>query len=104
MAYGRDAIQTAAPAWHAFMNSALGTLNAPPGEWFSEPPGLGHANVGGQPVWLLPGTNANQPMPPLPGNVHSSGTACPPPGQNPNPNNGNNPNPNNQACPAKPNG
>jgi membrane peptidoglycan carboxypeptidase len=104
MVYGRDAIQTAAPAWHAFMMGALDTLNAPPDEWFSEPPGLGHANVGGQPVWLLPGTNANQPMPPLPGNVHSSGTACPPPGPNPNPNNGNNPNPNNQACPAKPNG
>jgi membrane peptidoglycan carboxypeptidase len=102
MAFGRDAIQTAAPAWHAFMVSALNTLAAPPGEWYAEPPGLGHATVGGQPVWLLPGTNANQPMPALPSNVHSSTTAPCPPGQNPN--NGNNQNQNNPACQPKPTG
>jgi len=105
MAAGWDGIYAAAPAWHQFMMSALDTLNAPPTEWFSEPPGLGHAVVGGEPVWLLPGTNANQPMPPLPANVHtSSGSPCPQPGQNGNPNNGNNQNPNNQACPARPTG
>ena len=99
MVYGRDAIQTAAPAWHAFMQTALDTMKAPD-EWFAEPPGLGHASVGGQPVWLLPGTNANQPMPPLPANVHtSSGSPCPPQGQGQNPNNGNNNNPNN--CPPQ---
>jgi membrane peptidoglycan carboxypeptidase len=105
MAAGWDGIYAAAPAWHAFMMSALDTLNAPSGEWFSEPPGLGHASVGGEPVWLLPGTNANQPFPPLPSNVHTSSSSCPQPGPNPNPNNGNNQNPNNQACPAtRPNG
>jgi membrane peptidoglycan carboxypeptidase len=97
MSYNWDGIYAAAPAWHEFMGSALDTLNAPPGEWFAEPPGLGHANVGGEPVWLLPGTSANQPFPPLPSNVHTSGSApCPPAGQNPN--NGNNQNPNNPAC------
>jgi hypothetical protein len=38
----------------------------------------------------------------VPGNVHTSGSACPPPNQNPNPFNGNNQP--NQACPARPNG
>ena len=102
MVYGRDAIQTAAPAWHNFMLNALNTMNAPPGEWFAEPPGLGHASAGGEPVWLLPGTSVNQPMPPLPGNVHTSSSAPCPPGQNPN--NGNNQNQNNPACQAKPTG
>jgi membrane peptidoglycan carboxypeptidase len=101
MAYNWDGIYAAAPAWHEFMMNALNTLNAPPNEWFSEPPGLGHASVGGEPVWLLPGTNANQPMPPLPSNVHTSSSTCPQPGQNPPPNNGNNQNPNNQACPGR---
>jgi peptidoglycan glycosyltransferase len=97
MSYNWDGIYAAAPAWHEFMNNALNTLNAPPSEWFAEPPGLGHATVGGEPVWLLPGTSANQPAPPEPSNVHTSGTpACPQPGQNPN--NGNNPNQNNPAC------
>ena len=72
MTYGADAIQTAAPAWNAFMASALDTLNAPKDEWFAEPAGLGHASVGGEPVWYLPGTNPNQPMPPLPSNVRTS--------------------------------
>ncbi|HXM57625.1 MAG TPA: transglycosylase domain-containing protein [Candidatus Dormibacteraeota bacterium] len=92
MTYGADAIQTAAPAWHAFMQSALDTLNAPKDEWFSEPPGLGHANVGGEPVWYLAGTNPNQPMPPLPSNVRTSSAPTDPnkkPGQ-PNGGNGNN--------------
>jgi membrane peptidoglycan carboxypeptidase len=92
MTYGADAIQTAAPAWHAFMQAALDTMKAPADEWFSEPPGLGHANVGGQPVWFLPGTNPNQPMPPLPPNAHSSSGAPPRDPNNPNnPPNNNNP-------------
>jgi membrane peptidoglycan carboxypeptidase len=72
MATNADAIQTAAPAWHAFMQSALDTLKAPNDEWFAEPAGLAHATVGGQPVWLLPGTSANQAMPALPSSVRSS--------------------------------
>ena len=83
MAFNADAIQTAAPAWHAFMQAALDTLKAPADEWFAEPPGLGHANVGGEPVWLLPGTNPNQPMPPLPSNVRSSSTAPTDPNKKP---------------------
>jgi hypothetical protein len=89
MTPGADAIFTAAPAWHAFMASALDLMKAPADEWFAEPAGLGHANVGGEPVWLLPGTNPNQPMPPLPRNVHSS--AAPAPKDPNNPNNPGNP-------------
>jgi membrane peptidoglycan carboxypeptidase len=85
MAQGADGIYTAAPAWHAFMMAALNALNAPATEWFAEPPGLGHATVGGEPVWYLPNTNPNQPMPALPPGTSSSG-APPPRGQN-----GNNP-------------
>jgi membrane peptidoglycan carboxypeptidase len=88
MAPNADGIYTAAPAWHAFMQTALDTLKAPPDEWFAEPPGLGHAIVGGQPVWFLPNTNPNQPMPPLPpGTVSSSG---PPKDPNQPPGGGNN--------------
>jgi membrane peptidoglycan carboxypeptidase len=104
MTPGWDGIYAAAPAWHQFMMNALDTLKAPPSEWFSEPAGLGHASVGGEPVWLLPNTNANQPMPPLPSNVHTSTSTCPQPGQNPAPNNGNNQPPNSQACPTGRNG
>jgi membrane peptidoglycan carboxypeptidase len=86
MAPGADGVFTAAPAWHAFMSSALDTLNAPTGEWFAEPPGLGHASVGGEPVWLLPGTTANQPMPPLPPGTTSTSSKCPNPNPNPNQN------------------
>jgi membrane peptidoglycan carboxypeptidase len=90
MASGWDGIFSAAPAWHQFMAAALNTLDAPTGEWFAEPAGLGHANVGGEPVWLLPGTTANQPMPPLPPGTSSST----PRDANNLPNNPNNPNPN----------
>ena len=89
MAYNADAIQTAAPAWHAFMQAALDTLKAPGDEWFAEPPGLGHANVGGEPVWLLPNTSPNQPMPPLPSNVRTS-AAPSDSNKKPNPPNGQN--------------
>ncbi len=72
MVSGSDGVFVAAPAWHQYMQSALETLKAPGDEWFAEPAGLGHANVGGKPVWLLPGTSANQPMPPLPPGASSS--------------------------------
>jgi membrane peptidoglycan carboxypeptidase len=75
---GSDGIFVAAPAWHEFMQSALDSLREGD-EWFPEPPGLGHANVGGKPVWLLPGTSANQPMPPLPPGVSSSAAPKEPP-------------------------
>ncbi len=84
MTQGADAIQTAAPAWQAFMRAALDVLQAPADEWFAEPPGLGHASVGGESVWLMPGTNPNQPAPPLPSNVRSSST---PPNDPNNPDN-----------------
>jgi membrane peptidoglycan carboxypeptidase len=83
---GSDGVFVAAPAWHEYMQSALDTLKAPNDEWFSEPPGLGHASVGGQPVWLLPGTSANQPMPALPPGVSSTSS---PPRDQPNKPNGN---------------
>jgi penicillin-binding protein 1A len=73
MATNADGIFVAAPAWHSFMQTALDALKAPNNEWFAEPPGLGHATVGGEPVWLLPGTNQNQPMPALPAGTSSSG-------------------------------
>lgn len=84
MVNGSDGVFVAAPPWHQFMQSALDTLKAPADEWFAEPPGLGHATVGGEPVWLLPGTSANQPMPPLPPYAHSSAptpSPSPQPGQ-----------------------
>ncbi len=77
---GSDGVFVAAPAWHQFMQAALTTLNAPAGEWFSEPAGLGHATVNGKPVWLMPGTTATQQMPPLPSFASSS--SAPPPNQN----------------------
>jgi membrane peptidoglycan carboxypeptidase/gas vesicle protein len=70
MRYGLgDSFSVASPAWHQFMQSALDAMNTSKNEWFAEPPGLGHATVDGLPVWLLPGTRADQPRPPLPPNV-----------------------------------
>jgi hypothetical protein len=77
-------------------------MQAPPSEWFSEPPGLGHAVAGGKIVYLMPGTSAGQPAPPLPGNVHTSAApSCPTPSNKP----GATPDPNaqNRNCP-KPGG
>jgi membrane peptidoglycan carboxypeptidase len=50
-----DSYVVAAPSWHAFMQSALDTLGIGD-EWYAEPPGLIHRNVGGQTAWFLPGT------------------------------------------------
>ena len=51
-----DSYVVAAPAWHTFMQAALDTLGIGD-EWFSEPPGLIHRTVSGQPAWFLPGTS-----------------------------------------------
>jgi penicillin-binding protein 1A len=88
---GSDGIFVAAPAWHGYMQAALDATHASPSEWFSEPPGLGHSLAGGKLIYLLPGTSANQPAPPLPPNAHSSAApACstqnPPKPQDPNAN------------------
>ena len=102
---GSDGVFVAAPAWHQFMGQALDAMNLSRSEWFSEPPGLGHAIVDGLPVWLLPGTRADQPRPPLPSNASESASSdCKP--NNGQPNNGQpNPNPPNNNCPNnKPNG
>jgi membrane peptidoglycan carboxypeptidase len=77
-----DGVFVAAPAWHGFMAAALDTLQEPGSDWFAEPSGLGHATVGGEPVWLLPGTSANQPMPPLPPGTTA---AAPKPSPSPSP-------------------
>jgi hypothetical protein len=37
------------------MDDALYRLGVPD-EWYSEPPGLIHRTVNGQPAWFLPGT------------------------------------------------
>jgi membrane peptidoglycan carboxypeptidase len=68
MQQGFDAIYAAAPAWHVFMDQALGALNEPPSEWYAPVlPGLGvSGTANGQPVYLMPGTSAGQQAPPLP--------------------------------------
>jgi penicillin-binding protein 1A len=87
---GADGIFVAAPAWKAYMQVALDAMSVPPGEWYSEPPGLGHSIAGGKIIYLMPGTSANQPTPPLPSFAHSSAAgACPtqkPQSQPPDPN------------------
>jgi membrane peptidoglycan carboxypeptidase len=80
MAFNFDAIVAAAPAWHAFMDQALNAMKASPSEWFSTPGGLIPA---GNQVWLMPGTSASQPTPPLP---YWASIAAPPAPKNNNPN------------------
>jgi membrane peptidoglycan carboxypeptidase len=69
MSRGFDAIFAAAPAWHAFMLRSLDAVHESPGDWFAPPPGLEHDGN----VWLLPGTAAHQPQPPLPVWAHLGG-------------------------------
>jgi membrane peptidoglycan carboxypeptidase len=74
MQQGFDAVFAASPAWHAYMDEALGAMNAPPSEWYGAPAGLNVSGTSnGQPVYLLPGTRAGQPAPALPSWASSSG-------------------------------
>jgi membrane peptidoglycan carboxypeptidase len=74
MQRGWDAVFAAAPAWHAYMDEALGAINAPTSEWYGAPSGLNVSGTSnGQPVYLLPGTRAGQPAPALPSWASSSG-------------------------------
>jgi membrane peptidoglycan carboxypeptidase len=65
MATGWDAVFAAAPGWHNFMQSALTAMQVPD-QWYGAPPGLQTGSADGRSVWLMPGTNAKQPPPPLP--------------------------------------
>jgi membrane peptidoglycan carboxypeptidase len=78
MAQGADGVFVAAPAWHAYMMTALDAMGRPANEWFAEPPGLGHS--GG--VLLLPGTSAGMAPPALPSYAH---TSTPSPSPSPKP-------------------
>jgi membrane peptidoglycan carboxypeptidase len=68
MASGWDAIFAAAPGWHNFMQSALDATHTPD-QWYGAPPGLQSGSADGKQVWLMPGTSASQPAPPLPANA-----------------------------------
>jgi membrane peptidoglycan carboxypeptidase len=68
MATGWDAIFAAAPGWHTFMQSALDATHTPD-QWYGAPPGLQSGSADGRQVWLMPGTSASQPAPPLPANA-----------------------------------
>jgi membrane peptidoglycan carboxypeptidase len=73
MQTGFDAVFAAAPAWHVYMDEALGAINAPTSEWYGPPPDLTvNGTSNGQPVYLLPGTRNGQPPPPLPSWASSS--------------------------------
>jgi membrane peptidoglycan carboxypeptidase len=50
-----DSYVVAAPSWNTFMQASLDSLGIGD-EWFSEPAGLTHKTVNGQPAWFLPGT------------------------------------------------
>ena len=69
MATGWDAIFAAAPGWHRFMQAALDATHTPD-QWYNPPPGLQTGTADGREVWLLPGTSASQPEPPLPSWAH----------------------------------
>jgi membrane peptidoglycan carboxypeptidase len=69
---GSDGVFVAAPGWHNYMQAALDAMGKG-NTWFSEPPGLQHFNVGGKTAYFLPGTNPNQPAPPLPPGVQQVG-------------------------------
>jgi membrane peptidoglycan carboxypeptidase len=68
MTTGWDAIFAAAPGWHNFMQAALDATHTPD-QWYNPPPGLQIGSADGKQVWLMPGTSADQPAPPLPANA-----------------------------------
>nr|MDQ6918674.1 penicillin-binding transpeptidase domain-containing protein [Candidatus Dormibacteraeota bacterium] len=79
MPVGAEASEVAAPVWHQFMQYATTTvLQEPGGDWFAEPAGLDHFNVGGKLQWFLPGTNPGTPQPPLPPGVRVTAPKPPP--------------------------
>ncbi len=80
MPVGAEASEVAAPVWHEFMHWATdAVLQEPGGDWFAEPPGLDHYNVGGKLQWFLPGTNPSTPQPPLPPGIKVTTPRAPPP-------------------------
>ena len=74
MVPGSDGVFVAAPAWHNFMQAALDAMKIGD-EWYPEPPGLGHANVGGKVAYFLPGTSPSTPAPQLPSWAQTGGNA-----------------------------
>ena len=67
MPRGAEASEVAAPVWHSFMQFATNSVLKEPGnDWFAEPAGLQHFNVGGKLQWFLPGTSPSTPAPALP--------------------------------------
>ncbi len=81
MTNGSDGVFVAAPGWHNYMQAALDAMGKG-NTWFSEPPGLQHFNVAGKTAYFLPGTNPNQPAPPLPAGVQQVGGPPPRPADN----------------------
>jgi membrane peptidoglycan carboxypeptidase len=79
MPVGAEASEVAAPVWHEFMHWATdAALQEPGNDWFAEPPGLAHYNVGGKLQWFLPGTSPSTPQPPLPPGVRVTASTPPP--------------------------
>jgi len=79
MPRGAEASEVAAPVWHQFMQWATDSaLQEPGGDWFAEPAGLVHYNVGGKLQWFLPGTSPSTPAPPLPKGIVQAAPPAPP--------------------------
>jgi membrane peptidoglycan carboxypeptidase len=79
MPVGAEASLVAAPVWHSFMQWATDSALAEPGgDWFAEPAGLVHYNVGGKVQWFLPGTDPSTPQPPLPPGIKVTAPKPPP--------------------------
>ena len=79
MPVGAEASEVAAPVWHQFMQWATDSaLQEPGGDWFAEPAGLVHYNVGGKLQWFLPGTSPSTPAPPLPKGIVQAAPPAPP--------------------------
>jgi membrane peptidoglycan carboxypeptidase len=63
-----DGIAVAAPAWHSFMEAALGAMGKGD-EWYRPPAGVHQETVRGRAAWFLDGTSAATPAAALPSNV-----------------------------------